>query len=108
MTQALHKLVLLGNEKLLTKLDILGLVHVYTSLPDNSSELLEGLYCLVPKHNYVFMSLSTKETIHACVQHSKLKRNMAGGNFPHGFTTSKESTVLPLDCITVTKKVTQA
>ena len=32
---------------------------------------------------------------------------MAGGNFPHGFTTSKESTVLPLDCITVTKKVTQ-
>ena len=33
---------------------------------------------------------------------------MAGGNFPHGFITSKESTVLPLDCITVTKKVTQA
>ena len=76
-------------------LDILELVHVYTSLPDNSSELLEGLHCLVPNHNYVFtcrlgmldftspevlesmqfLILSTKETIHACTAFKTQKKH---------------------------------
>ena len=54
-----------------------------------------------------FLILSTTETIvHACAAFKT--QNMSGGNFPHGFATCKESTVLPLGCITITKKVTQA
>ena len=86
-------------------LDILGLVHVYTSLPDNSSELLEGLHCLFPKNNYVFTSrlgmleftspevlesmqfliLSTTETIvHACAAF-KTQQKHVRWEFPSWF-----------------------
>ena len=95
-------------------LDILGLVHVYTSLPYNFSELLEGLYCLVPKHNYVFTcrhagfykprglgiytifnTFNQRDNTCMCAAFKTQKKH-GRWEFPSiGFATSKESTVLP-------------